>query len=204
MKRVVLLCSTLVIAGLLVPKAYSQACDGNACNDVKVNYDGSCYHAVNSGSQMVRVEFSPLGFVSSVSKVLASGEDWKPQLFGGACLSAFKDAYHANYAGGIVVDPDIRDSTDERASGVLDISKGQARRLTITVPDRKSKPSCEQIRNFLPNGQQYHNLGCSIEGQNADGSWGMTITMSPSTGGLYWFQISAAGAPSRVGTVHVP
>jgi hypothetical protein len=98
MKRVFVLWSTVVIFGLFVPKANAQQCDGNACGDVKVNYDGSCYHAVNSGSKKVRVEFNPLGVTSSVSKVLAPGEDWRPQVYGGACLSAFQGAYHANYA----------------------------------------------------------------------------------------------------------
>jgi hypothetical protein len=99
MKRVFLLWSIAAIAGLVAPKAYALRCEGNACGDVKVNYDGQCYHAVNSGSKKVKVDFTPAaGISSSVSKVLAPGEDWRPQVYGGACLSAFADPYHANYA----------------------------------------------------------------------------------------------------------
>lgn len=99
MKVAFLLFSTLAITGLLAPKAYAQKCAGNACADVKVNFQDHCYHAVNSGSKKVKVDFIPFGGItSSVSKVLAPGEDWKPQVYGGACLSGFRDPYNANYS----------------------------------------------------------------------------------------------------------
>lgn len=97
MKRVVVLLSIVAASALLVTNAYAQKCDGNACGDVPVTWDGSCYHATNKGSKSVKVEFNPTGVTSSVSKVLGPGEDWKPQVYGGACVNSFKDPYHANY-----------------------------------------------------------------------------------------------------------
>jgi hypothetical protein len=98
MKRVFLLWSIMAINALFIPTLYAERCEGNACGDVKVNYDGKCYHAVNSGSRKVKVDFTPGGIYSSASRVLAPGEDWKPQLLGGNCMSAYIDPYHANYA----------------------------------------------------------------------------------------------------------
>lgn len=99
MKRAVFLLSSVAITGLLGTNASALKCEGNACADIKVNFDGHCYHAVNSGSKKAKVDFTPYGGIAtSVSKVVGPGEDWKPQVYGGACLSGFVDPYHANYA----------------------------------------------------------------------------------------------------------
>jgi hypothetical protein len=98
MKKVFLLWSIVAINVLLIPTLYAERCEGNACGDVKIKYEGGCYHAVNSGSRKVKVEFSPGGIYGTASKVLSPGEDWKPQLLGGNCLSAYIDPYRANYA----------------------------------------------------------------------------------------------------------
>jgi hypothetical protein len=98
MKSAFLLLSIVAITALLFPKTYVEKCEGNACGDIKVNYDGNCYHAVNTGKKNVKVEFTPAGGITSkVSRELTPGEDWKPVVYGGYCLSAFTDPYRANY-----------------------------------------------------------------------------------------------------------
>lgn len=98
MKGTFLLLSIVGITCLLAPKANAQGCDGNACSDVNVTFDGQCYHAKNHGSKHVKVQLDLMSASSSVSKVLAPGEDWRPQVASGACVNVFKGNYHANYA----------------------------------------------------------------------------------------------------------
>jgi hypothetical protein len=80
-------------------RADAPPCAGSACGVVSVTFSNGCYQVRNGdGSRKVLVAFAPaMNISSSISKELGPGEGWSPQLYGGACMTAFSGPYQANF-----------------------------------------------------------------------------------------------------------
>ena len=78
--------------------AFAISCNGNACGDVELRWDGSCYTVINHGSDRVRVQIGS-GGMGTVKMTLRGGQTSRPIInpFGGGCRTTLGGSMRANY-----------------------------------------------------------------------------------------------------------
>jgi hypothetical protein len=92
--------AVLLITAVAITSGSAHAeCAGNACSSVQVVFSGGCYQVSNTGSQNVKVEFTPWGGIaSSMSRVIGPGATWTPMLPFDGCMQGYIEPYKANSA----------------------------------------------------------------------------------------------------------
>ena len=83
---------------LISQPAFAISCSGNACSDVNLEWDGSCYTVKNYGGNSVRVQIGN-GNTGTVKMTLRAGQRSNPILnpFGGGCRKTLGGSMRANY-----------------------------------------------------------------------------------------------------------
>jgi hypothetical protein len=97
--RTVLIATMAALASAALIPGHASAnvgCDGNACSEVSVDWDGSKWVASNHGSKAVNVSFETVWGGVTFTLPLNPGEAKSPGFTPGQ-LQSFKVPYHANY-----------------------------------------------------------------------------------------------------------